>query len=71
MKILLKGLLYTGLLLVVIYAASPFWISHLLSNQLPPGWEFEELDIDYPGISGININSLRLKGNTLATTPCH
>lgn len=65
MKILLKWLLITAMLITGIYAVSPLWIPQLLKSQLPTDWEIEQLELGYPGIKGINIASLSLRGNTL------
>jgi len=62
MKLLLKILLSFFILIVGIYAATPLWLPYVLASQLPPGWQLEKLETDYAGISGININQLRVKG---------
>jgi len=70
MKLLLKLLLLLVIAVAGIYAAIPLWLPDILVRQLPPGWQLEELQTGYPGISGININRLRLKrefaGGTLS-----
>lgn len=62
MKLLLKLLLFLSVLLVALYAATPLWMSYLVSNQLPPGWQLEKLESGYPGASEIKIKSLHVKG---------
>ncbi len=66
MKLLFKLFLALVFLLAGIYAASPLWAPKLLARQLPPGWQLEKLEIDYPGIAGINITELRMTGEALA-----
>ncbi len=66
MKILLKLLLSLAVLMVGIYAATPMWLPHIISSQLPPGWQLEELQAGYPGTSGINIKLLRVTGELQA-----
>ena len=34
----------------------------MLARQLPAGWQLEELQSGYPGLAGINIDLLRIKG---------
>lgn len=62
MKLTFKSLLLLCLVIAVIYAATPLWLPHLLNRQLPDGWQLEALDAGYPGVSGISIHSLKLKG---------
>ena len=66
MKILLKLLLGLCLVVAGIYAATPLWLPHILAGQLPPGWQLEELQSGYPGLAGVNVDHLRVKGR-LAT----
>lgn len=63
MKFRFKFLLILCALCVGIYAATPVWLAYVLSTQLPPGWQLEKLDPGYPGLSGIDINVLRVKGD--------
>ncbi|MDX2428501.1 MAG: YdbH domain-containing protein [Xanthomonadales bacterium] len=65
MKLLLKLFLILCLVLAGIYAATPLWLPNILARQLPTGWQLEELQSGYPGLSGINAGLLRVKG-TLA-----
>ncbi len=62
MKLLLKLFLIACFLCAGIYLATPLWLSHVLARQLPAGWQLEELQSGYPGLAGINIDLLRLKG---------
>ena len=62
MKRLLKLFLILCFLIAGIYAATPVWLSHILARQLPPGWQLEELQSGYPGLAGIKIGLLRVKG---------
>jgi len=62
MKFTLKLLLLLCIILAGIYATTPLWLPYVLERQLPPGWQLESLDAGYPGLSGIDISSLRLKG---------
>ena len=62
MKLLLKLFVIVCLLCAGIYLATPLWLSHVLARQLPAGWQLEELQSGYPGLAGINIDLLRLKG---------
>jgi hypothetical protein len=62
MKLLLKSFLILLVLLAGIYAATPLWLSYVLARQLPPGWQLEELQSGYPGLAGIKIDTLRVKG---------
>jgi len=62
MKLLLKLFLILCLVISGIYAATPLWLSHILARQLPPGWQLEELQSGYPGLAGIHIDQLRVKG---------
>jgi hypothetical protein len=61
-KLLLKLFLIAGLLCAGIYLATPLWLSHVLARQLPADWQLEELQSGYPGLAGINIDLLRIKG---------
>lgn len=58
MKIVLRLLLLSGLLVVVIYSTTPVWLPHLVSTQLPQGWHLEDMKSGYPGFSAIPIKSL-------------
>ena len=62
MKRLLMLFLILCLVCAGIYASSPFWLSHILARQLPPGWQLEELQIGYPGLTGIDVGLLRVEG---------
>lgn len=62
MKLLLKSFLVLCLVCAGIYAATPFWLSNILARQLPPGWQLEELKSGYPGLTGIDVDLLRLEG---------
>jgi len=66
MKFTLKMLLFLCVLAASIYAATPLWLSHILSNQLPLGWQLEKLESGYPGFTGINIKTLLLRGGLQA-----
>jgi len=67
MKLLLKLLLILCLVLAGIYAAAPLWLPNILARQLPTGWQLEEFQSSYPGLTGINVDLLRVKGG-LGTT---
>jgi len=62
MKLLLKLFLILCLVLAGIYAATPLWLPNILARQLPTGWQLEELQSSYPGLTGINVGLLRVKG---------
>lgn len=62
MKLLLKLFLILCLIFAGFYAATPLWLSHLLARQLPPGWQLEEMQAGYPGLTGINVGLLSVKG---------
>ena len=62
MKLQLKLFLIACLLLAAVYAAAPLWLSYILARQLPPGWQLEELQSGYPGLAGIHVDLLRLRG---------
>lgn len=64
MKILFRALLILAVLIAGTYAASPLWLPHVLATQLPPGWELGNVDVRYPGLSGIRINSLSVSAVT-------
>jgi hypothetical protein len=66
MKFRFKFLLFLCVVFVGIYATTPVWLAQVLGKQLPPGWQLEELDSGYPGLSGIDINLLRVKGGLQA-----
>ena len=66
MKLTLKLLLSLGILTGGIYSATPLWLPYVLARQLPSGWQLEKLEAGYPGISGIDINVLRVKGELQA-----
>ncbi len=74
MKYTLKLLLLLCIVLAGMYAATPSWLPYILARQLPPGWQLEQLEAAYPGLTGIDIQRLRLKGElqmagfTLAAT---
>lgn len=67
MKFILKLLLFLCLVFVGIYATTPWWLPYALERQLPPGWQLESMEAGYPGLSGIDIHSLRLRGALMAT----
>ena len=67
MKLLLKLFLILCLVLAGIYAAAPLWLPNILARQLPTGWQLEEFQSSYPGLTGINVDLLRVKGG-LGTT---
>jgi len=60
--------LFLGLLIVFagIYAATPLWFPYFLARQLPTGFQLEHAEINYPGVTGINIKALRVNGEALA-----
>jgi hypothetical protein len=62
MKLLPKLLLFLCIVFAGIYAATPLWLPYILATQLPPGWQLETLETGYPDLAGINIHSLRLRG---------
>lgn len=62
MKLLLKLFLILCLVIAGVYAATPLWLPHILARQLPPGWQLEKLQSGYPGLAGITIGLLRVKG---------
>ena len=62
MKLLLKLILILLVIFAGIYAATPLWLSYVLDRQLPAGWQLDELEIGYPGLTGINAGLLRVKG---------
>jgi hypothetical protein len=62
MKPLLKLLLSLFILIAGIYAATPLWLPYVFARQLPPGWQLEKLETGYPGLSGISISVLHVKG---------
>jgi hypothetical protein len=66
MKPLLKILLSLFILIAGIYAATPLWLPYVFARQLPPGWQLERLEAGYPGLSGISINVLEVKGELQA-----
>ena len=66
MKPLLKILLSLFILIAGIYAATPLWLPYIFARQLPPGWQLEKLEAGYPGLSGISINMLQVKGELQA-----
>jgi len=53
-------------LLATIYATAPLWLPNVIGRQLPPEWQLENVDIGYPGVSGIDIKLLELKSETPA-----
>ncbi len=66
MKPLLKLLLSLFILIAGIYAATPLWLPYVFARQLPPGWQLEKLEAGYPGLSGISISVLHVKGELQA-----
>jgi len=61
-KSTLKLLLFLCIVFVGIYATTPLWLPYVFAKQLPPGWQLESMDAGYPGLSGIDVSSLRMKG---------
>jgi len=61
----LKLLLFLCVVFSGIYATTPLWLPFAIAAQLPPGWQMEELDSSYPGLSRIHLNFLLLKGEVL------
>ena len=55
-------------LLAGLYAATPLWLPMLLDRQLPPGWKLDTLQAGYPGMSGIDLKQIRVKGELQAAT---
>ena len=68
MKLLLKLLLSLCVLIASIYASTPLWLPYILAGQLPPGWQLEKLETDYPGFSGVHFKALRVSGKLQAAT---
>ncbi len=66
MKPLLKLLLSLFILIAGIYAATPLWLPYVFARQLPFGWQLEKLEAGYPGLSGISISALHVKGELQA-----
>jgi len=66
MKLLLKLLLSLCVLVAGIYAATPLWLPVIAAGLLPTGWQLDELNAGYWGLSGIDINSLRVNGELQA-----
>jgi hypothetical protein len=66
MKLTFKLLLLLCLLIAAIYAATPLWLPHIVSKQLPHGWQLQAMDTAYPDTSGIHIHSLQVKGELQA-----
>lgn len=62
MKILAKLLAAIAVLLILAYASIPFWAAYIVARELPVGWQLEQLDIQYPGLSGIKVKQLQLLG---------
>ncbi len=62
MRVLLKLILILSVLLAVIYASSPLWLGSIVARQLPPDWQLEELESQYPGFSALKIKTLKLRG---------
>ncbi|MGA9572595.1 MAG: hypothetical protein WBS20_01475, partial [Lysobacterales bacterium] len=63
MKLALKLILILLVLLAVLYAAAPLWLSYVIGGQLPPGWQLVELKSAYPRLSGIKVDSITVKGS--------
>ena len=63
MKLLLKLILAFGIFVVCVYAISPWWIPHMVASQLPPPFQLHSLQVSYPGLSGIHLKSLDVKGD--------
>ena len=68
MRLLLKLLLFPFVLILGIYAATPLWLPYIVARQLPPGWQLVKLDAGYWGFSGVEITSLRVKGELQAAS---
>jgi hypothetical protein len=66
MKFTFKLLLLLSLVIAAIYAATPLWLPHIFSKQLPQGWQLQAMDTGYPDTSGIHIHSLQVKGELQA-----
>jgi hypothetical protein len=62
MKFTLKLLFFLFIVCVGIYATTPLWLPYILEKQLPPGWQLESMESGYPGLSGIDVSTLHLKG---------
>lgn len=63
MKFVLRVLLGLCIVMLAVYAATPLWLPGIIGKQLPDGWQLQQVRTDYPGISGINIQLLQLKGS--------
>ena len=61
MKWFLKLIIVLVIVLATLFATTPLWFPNLVENRLPDGWLLEEIDFDYPGASGVDVNTLRLK----------
>jgi hypothetical protein len=66
MKSLLKLLLFLCILIAGFYVATPLWLPHIVARLLPQGWQLEKLETGYFGLSGVDINVLRVKGELQA-----
>ena len=66
MKFILKSVLVLCLLISAIYITTPWWLTHILERQLPPGWHIDKLDAGYPGLSSIQIGHLHITGQLQA-----
>lgn len=66
MKIVARSLWVTLLILIALYASSPYWLALVVSRQLPDGWRLEQLEAGYPGLHSIDLHRLRLHGSTAA-----
>lgn len=62
MKLLLKLTLILCFVLLGTYAAAPLWLPYILASQLPPGWKLHEMQSGYPGVGGIDVDQLQIKG---------
>jgi hypothetical protein len=60
-KWFLKLIIVLVIVLATLFATTPLWFPNLVENRLPDGWLLEEIDFDYPGASGVDVNTLRLK----------
>jgi hypothetical protein len=66
MKFTFRLLLLLLLVSAGIYATTPWWAPFVLVKLLPPGWQLEVLETGYPGLAGIDVHSLHVKGGIQA-----
>ncbi len=67
MKPAFKIIFFLCLLLAGVYVTTPHWLPHIIARQLPSGWQLETLESGFPGLTGINIALLRVKGKLPVT----